>query len=1009
MSEMTAATGTPVVSVRDNRGIPVRTLNWNREEAAAQLRLLVSHNLINDDSRVSESRDPRLFTAWSADDTTVANLCNTPSLAGQVLKRESTDSGWQVVVFDAAGRPVWMTDGRGTVQSLSYDELGRQVSGSEQLSGGAVRVSWRGEYGDAGPENDGSQDNNLRGMCVAQYDDGGLQVVNSVALSGTVLSGSQQFLASAEAQPDWPEADSDRQALLEATKYTTIALSDALGAPLVQTDAMGHQLAWQYDVSGRICSQAVTPAGGSKQTLLESVTWSEAGQVLEEVAGNGVTTVYSYEPETQWLVTVTAQRTDNTVLQALGYGYDNTGNVLSVSDGTVASRYWRNQATDGVRMFSYDALYQLVNATGRENATNTVMPYASLPAMAQPDSSQYVNYTRTYLYDDSGNLQTLTHTGAGNFTRKMTTETTSSRSVQQNDGGAQSPDDVAGWFDSNGNLRQLQAGSPPSGSLTAQQDALEWGGSDNLQSVTLLSRSSTDMSQNDREVYQYSGSSRVRKQTRTLVNGGSGLWAVDEVRYLAGMELRRSWQETVSGSSVTPGVVTEELHVVTGQAGRAGIRVLHWETGMPDDIPANDQVRWSVDDNIGSLSLELDVEGQVISREEYYPFGGTAVWSARSEVEADYKVVRYSGKERDGTGLYYYGHRYYAPWLCRWVSADPASEVDGLNLFRMVRNNPVSFSDYRGMLKTGEDARREVAKNFIVEAHMAPIETVSENNSVILSFREAGKYTIEALQRDAAAKGHNILEKTIKPSSLSSAYGERANEMEEKAKSAGLIGMVGHWVDIGNGTKEIKGIWVHDTLTHEDTVFKLSMDNAESLKSFKMQVRLGNIVPFTGDYDMHDMRGMKDENNQSEFIKPESYAEKAIAHAINEGVAAVDPVRHLDQEHEHMHVVRHGPQQNFLGYREEYETEEAIKDKGSLAVVANPGPFPIAIVNKTDWTIVENLEEWGTYFRDLNIVQPPHWSTLPQSYHSQMNKNIGVVETRTGMVSSPAFARRLKK
>lgn len=369
MSEMTAATGTPVVSVRDNRGIPVRTLNWNREEAAAQLRLLVSHNLINDDSRVSESRDPRLFTAWSADDTTVANLCNTPSLAGQVLKRESTDSGWQVVVFDAAGRPVWMTDGRGTVQSLSYDELGRQMSGSEQLSGGAVRVSWRGEYGDAGPENDGSQDNNLRGMCVAQYDDGGLQVVNSVALSGTVLSGSQQFLASAEAQPDWPEADSDRQALLEATKYTTIALSDALGAPLVQTDAMGHQLAWQYDVSGRICSQAVTPAGGSKQTLLESVTWSEAGQVLEEVAGNGVTTVYSYEPETQWLVTVTAQRTDNTVLQALGYGYDNTGNVLSVSDGTVASRYWRNQATDGVRMFSYDALYQLVNATGRENAT----------------------------------------------------------------------------------------------------------------------------------------------------------------------------------------------------------------------------------------------------------------------------------------------------------------------------------------------------------------------------------------------------------------------------------------------------------------------------------------------------------------------------------------------------------------------------------------------------------------------------------------------------------------
>uniref|UniRef100_UPI00289D850F RHS repeat-associated core domain-containing protein n=1 Tax=Pseudescherichia sp. TaxID=2055881 RepID=UPI00289D850F len=80
----------------------------------------------------------------------------------------------------------------------------------------------------------------------------------------------------------------------------------------------------------------------------------------------------------------------------------------------------------------------------------------------------------------------------------------------------------------------------------------------------------------------------------------------------------------------------------------------------------------------------------------YYPFGGTAVWTARNEVEAGYKTVRYSGKERDGSGLYYYGHRYYAPWLCRWVSADPAGEVDGLNLFRMVRNNPVTFFDAKG-------------------------------------------------------------------------------------------------------------------------------------------------------------------------------------------------------------------------------------------------------------------------------------------------------------------------
>ncbi|PVF10733.1 hypothetical protein DBO95_28785, partial [Yersinia pestis] len=67
-------------------------------------------------------------------------------------------------------------------------------------------------------------------------------------------------------------------------------------------------------------------------------------------------------------------------------------------------------------------------------------------------------------------------------------------------------------------------------------------------------------------------------------------------------------------------------------------------------------------------------------------------------VEAKYKTVRYSGKERDATGLYYYGYRYYQPWLGRWLSADPAGTIDGLNLYRMVRNNPIRWRDNNGLL-----------------------------------------------------------------------------------------------------------------------------------------------------------------------------------------------------------------------------------------------------------------------------------------------------------------------
>jgi insecticidal toxin complex protein TccC len=123
---------------------------------------------------------------------------------------------------------------------------------------------------------------------------------------------------------------------------------------------------------------------------------------------------------------------------------------------------------------------------------------------------------------------------------------------------------------------------------------------------------------------------------------------------------------------------------------------LHWTEGQPSGIQP-DQLRYSLDDHLGSSSLELDDRAWLISQESYFPYGGTAWSASRSVVEASYRTVRYSGKERDASGLYYYGQRYYAPWLQRWISADPAGAVDGLNLYCMVSNNPMRFIDVQGL------------------------------------------------------------------------------------------------------------------------------------------------------------------------------------------------------------------------------------------------------------------------------------------------------------------------
>ncbi|EHM5975103.1 hypothetical protein KGR64_004730, partial [Escherichia coli] len=64
------------------------------------------------------------------------------------------------------------------------------------------------------------------------------------------------------------------------------------------------------------------------------------------------------------------------------------------------------------------------------------------------------------------------------------------------------------------------------------------------------------------------------------------------------------------------------------------------------------------------------------------------------------------------------------------------------------------------------DIKLKVASSFVWAGHMTAIETAARKGRFAVSFRAAGKYTLEAIAKGAAAKGHNILEKTIKPSSI---------------------------------------------------------------------------------------------------------------------------------------------------------------------------------------------------------------------------------------------------
>ncbi len=682
---------TPEVLVTDNRGLPIREIRYHRHP----------DDLQQTDTRITRHRyDARGFRAQSSDPRLGAagrmNFTWLNDLDGRPLRTHGVDSGIVYHFTDAAGRP------RLAVTDVTEDEndaqrreqavtrrwlyepagrAGRLLGIVEQVAGQSPRCLERLVYGGTGADELAC---NLAGQVSQHYDTAGLLQTHGYHLAGGAQRVTRRLLVGADdpqVSADWQgEEAAQWQAALQppAEGHTSTTLVDATGAVLASTDAAGNVQHHTYDVAGRPNGSWLTLKGGRRQVILKQLDYSAAGLKLQAVHGNGVVTRYRYEPRTQRLAGMRTERPRGhalgaKLLQDLHYAYDPVGNLLKVRDEAQPVRYWRNQQIEPESRYRYDSLYQLASASGREMA-NAGRQSQRLPARGGLDSVAQSAYTRTYRYDRGGNLTRIRHSApasGNNYTLDITVSDCSNRGVSN--ALASDPAQVDGLFTLGGEQIALAPGQ-----------ALQWTPRGELQSVSPVQR---EVGVDDCESYRYDiGNQRILKVS---VQQHAGSVERQRVLYLPGLELR----STHNGAQLA-----EALQVVTLSVdGAAGVRALHWAVGKPAEI-GNDPLRYTYDDHLGSACLEVDGEGAVISQECYYPFGGTAAWSARSEAHGRYKTHRYSGKERDATGLYYYGFRYYQPWTGRWLSADPAGTVDGLNVYAMVRNNPMVLVDDDGLM-----------------------------------------------------------------------------------------------------------------------------------------------------------------------------------------------------------------------------------------------------------------------------------------------------------------------
>ena len=498
---MTLHTHTPTITTLDSRHLPLSHIAFRRNGHEQPVDRLISHRAYDSAGRLVGESDARLGA-----DTPLSNRRSVYGLRSEPVATDSVDSGWRLVLHGEAGQALYSWDGRGGQRTIEYDALVRPVVIIE-----LDRITERFSYG--GPD---AFAHNQCSRIIRHDDPAGSLLVMDYSLPGSVLNETRSFLQE-PVTPDWPLANSARDALLENERFDTQWTVNALAEVIEQTDARGNAQHFGHTVAGQLNTVELKQPGAVKlQVLVSQIRYSALAQIEQETAGNGVISHYAYDPHTGRLNELLATSADGVTVQKLTYAYDPVGNVLGIEG---AAHLDNNPCVDPVSHYTYDTLYQLIEAKGFEVKTDTSHG-PGLPGMQNlpPDPNQVGNYTQTYDYDAAGNLLTMHHVGEQSFTRTMRVAPDSNRSLPE----GEVDTDFADSFDANGNLLQLVRGQ-----------SLSWDVRNQLQQIITVQRE-TGLDDEERYVYDGQGQ-RVRKINSAQASGRT---LINEVRYLPGLEIR---------------------------------------------------------------------------------------------------------------------------------------------------------------------------------------------------------------------------------------------------------------------------------------------------------------------------------------------------------------------------------------------------------------------------------------------------------------------------------------
>jgi RHS repeat-associated protein len=661
--------------------------------------------------------------------TTVTQSIAYDSLGRMVENREpNTTTGtndWRYVYNDS-GELVGTSDPRGCGENIAYDAAGREVS-EDYSPCAANQVEYSPPLGTgAGLETlyvydapvgstPTSPDGRLYGTISRgeftqfTYDPRGRKqtVTRTLALPGVPASDWHERFSKSSYSYTIGYDDADR-VVTQGTGATALAVG---GASTVTTG---------YDERGNIYSltssygNLVTSAAFEADGQLLNYQYADHAQTLAQRDYNSLRRLWhsNVGRSPAWVqngaiyTQPSGGTTLESILEAKTFTYDPVGNPVIIADSS-GTTVWPAGAARMTRTVGYDDFYHVTSVADNTGGDAFIQPYApefagttDAPMPATLASTRIVS--QTFNYDWLGNTTGSTDDQSLFYDRSLGTITNDLVYPNRMDSavGATANDNLSVSYDAQGDVIGVGvARSKPCTSPCVLENLVyEWDELGFLARATREEKHGPLIEVVADITYAYDGAGQ--RVLKAVTMDGSLLYTAEIFP-----TLRLNGATWYPSTSQYEDDVTTESAYLAGAAG--SVARVEYSTTDPAVINSgsldNLRVLFELSDALGSTSFVIDRDtSEVVEAAAYQPYGA---------LDSDFRTSRwgnfreqhkFTGKEDDiEVGVTYFGGRYYAANLGRWLSADPVAvhtRKGNLNVYAYASGRVFSVTDPTGLM-----------------------------------------------------------------------------------------------------------------------------------------------------------------------------------------------------------------------------------------------------------------------------------------------------------------------